>query len=197
MKFETNEQLLITSVLSHDRKAFETLVNQYKGLVYHIVFPLVKIEADRQDLCQDIFLKIYEKLYTFQFRSRLSTWIGNIAFNTTVNFLKKKRLILSLDTIIDEDDKNNYEDLKNQIIDETPIIESKLIFEEKTMFLKREIEKLKPIEKTLLLLFHKDGLSLKDISEVIEMPLNTVKSHLFRARTVLKEELLKTKFLEE
>ena len=88
MMADLNEQELVRSVLLKERAAFESLIRQYEGLVIHIVASLIRNENDREDICQDVFLKVYEKLWTFQFRSKLSTWIGNIAYNTSINFLK-------------------------------------------------------------------------------------------------------------
>jgi DNA-directed RNA polymerase specialized sigma24 family protein len=68
MKSELDEKALVESILLKDRAAFEKLVREYEGLVFHIVMPLIKDEKDREDICQDVFLKVYEKLHTFQFR---------------------------------------------------------------------------------------------------------------------------------
>lgn len=86
-----DEKILVHLVLSGDRRAFERLVKQYEALVLHIVNPMIANPADRADLCQEIFIKVYQRLHGFEFRSRLSTWIGTIAFNACVNFLQKKR----------------------------------------------------------------------------------------------------------
>ena len=193
MKSEPDEKILIESVLLKDSTAFEQLIRKYEGLVIHIVAPLINNEKDKEDICQDIFLKVYEKLHTFQSRSKLSTWIGNIAYNTSINFLQKKKNIL-LDDILkpgNYSDKHDYEDFINK--NETPTPERLLIKKEESKLLAAAVDKLPVIQKTLLLLFHQDELSLDEISQVIEMPVNTVKSHLFRARTNLKEMLLQHK----
>ena len=192
MKSEHDEKILIESVLLKDRAAFEKLIRQYEGLVIHIVGPLIKNEKDREDICQDVFLKVYEKLHTFQSRSKLSTWIGNIAYNTSINFLQKKKNLL-LDDIFKpaNDDSSAYENFISK--NETQSPERLLIQKEESKLLEAAVDKLPVIQKTLLLLFHQDELSLDEISVVIEMPVNTVKSHLFRARANLKEMLLQYK----
>ena len=190
MKSAFNEKLLVKSVLSKDRAAFEKLIRQYEGLVFHIVMPLINNENDREDICQDIFLKVYEKLHTFQFRSKLSTWIGNIAYNASMNFLKKKKNVLLEDIFKSANDNNSAGLGKFISNNDMPSPEWLLIKKEEKEMLTAAVDKLSKIQKTLLLLFHQDELTLEEISGIIEMPVNTVKSHLFRARTSLKEMLI-------
>lgn len=193
MKSEPDGKVLVEAVLSKDRAAFEKLIRQYEGLVIHIVVPMIKNQHDREDICQDVFLKVFEKLDTFQFRSNLSTWIGNIAYNTSINFLKKRKNIL-LEDIINSTADNDlaaYKSFMNKNEIQTP--ERILILKEDSQLLNEAIAKLPAIQKTILLLFHKQELTLDEISGIIEMPVNTVKSHLFRARINLKEILLQHK----
>ncbi len=193
MKSQLDEKLLINAVLSDDRKAFEQLIRNYEGLVIHIVGSLIKNEQDREDLCQDVFVKVYENLSKFQFRSKLSTWIGNIAYYASINFLQKKRAVLLDDLSRTDHDAefSHYESIIRNQDDPTP--ESLLIQKDETRLLNHSVEKLPLIQKTILLLFHQDELSLDEISRIMEMPVNTVKSHLFRARMQLKEFLTQYK----
>lgn len=176
-----DDRLLVRQVLSGNRKAFEQLVRQYEGLVLHIVTPIIGHTADREDICQDIFIKVYEKLETFQFRSKLSTWIGNIAYNTSINFLQKRKNILMGDLFSEQPGVDFSEETFNA--DEI------LIEKENTKLLLMAVDRLPGIQKSILLLFHMDELSLEEISQLMEIPVNTVKSHLFRARKSLKEML--------
>jgi RNA polymerase sigma factor (sigma-70 family) len=190
MKLEVDEKVLVERVLLKDRAAFEKLIRQYEGLVFHIVIPLIKHNNDREDICQDIFLKVYEKLHTFQFRSKLSTWIGNIAYNTSINFLQKKKNLL-LDDVFNPNNENSSAMYENSVAENEPQNPERiLILKEERKLLEAAVKKLPPIQKTVLLLFHKDELSLTEISRIVEMPVNTVKSHLFRARKSLGEILL-------
>lgn len=194
MKSELDEKTLVNAVLSDDRKAFEQLVRNYEGLVIHIVGTLIKNEQDREDLCQDVFVKVYQKLNGFQFRSKLSTWIGNIAYNSSINFLQKKRAIF-LDDLFGADHyekpDNKYESIVKSSDTQTP--ETILIQKDEKLLLERLVETLPKIQKTILLLFHQDEISIDEISNIMEMPVNTVRSHLFRARARLKEILLQQK----
>jgi RNA polymerase sigma-70 factor (ECF subfamily) len=89
-----DDALLVRAVVGGNTEAFKKLVHQYERLVCSIVFKMIDQKEDREDICQEVFIKVYDKLPHFRFQSKLSTWIGNIAFNHTVNFLKKKKLVL-------------------------------------------------------------------------------------------------------
>ncbi len=142
---------------------------QFLGsIIIHIVVSLIKNENDREDISQDVFLKVYEKLHTFQFRSRLSTWIGNIAYNTSINFLQKKKTVLLDDIFGFEGDASpaKYEDFIRDDKTENP--ERILIQKEEIRILEAAVNRLPMIQKTLLLLFHRDELSLGEIGLIIE-----------------------------
>jgi RNA polymerase sigma-70 factor (ECF subfamily) len=127
--------------------------------------------------------EVYEKLNTFQFRSKLGTWIGNIAYNASVNFLQKKRNIL-LSSLLPPGNEISFLETAGANPNDPEQI---LIKEEDVQHLNRAIDGLTEFQKTVLLLFYKDELSLDEISSVMEMPVNTVKSHLFRAKNSLKQ----------
>ena len=184
MYTNNEERWLVEQVLSGNRKAIGQLVTQYERLVLHIVTPIIGVNEDREDLCQDVFLKIFEKLHMFEFRSRLSTWIGNIAYNSSINFIKKKRNILFSELAKDHD-----EDISPgaTMINEDP--GQLMIAKEQLSFLQQAIDQLPPVQRTIILLFHYHDLSLDEIGVITGDPINTVKSHLFRARKKLKEHL--------
>jgi RNA polymerase sigma factor (sigma-70 family) len=193
MKFEVDEKELVKSVLSKDKAAFKQLIRQYEGLVIHIVVPLIDNQSDRDDICQDVFLKVYEKLHTFQFKSKLSTWIGNIAYNTSINLLQKKRNVL-LDDIFSlnrDSESDSHGQMSAEVSGQDP--EAILIITEEKKLLQAAVDRLPAIQKTLILLFHQDELPLDEIGAMMNMPVNTVKSHLFRARATLKGMLVQQK----
>ncbi|HET9056952.1 MAG TPA: sigma-70 family RNA polymerase sigma factor [Chitinophagaceae bacterium] len=190
---EEDEKKLVKKALSGDQRAFKTLVDQYERLVLHIVSPLVGISQDREDICQDVFVKVYQGLSSFKHNSRLSTWIGNIAYNTSVNFLRKKRAFLLDDLKIsgNENDEtirtdiaplSEYSEFQELI---TP--EQELVKKETRLSVSEAIDKLPKLHKMTVILFHYEELSLKEIGMILNVPENTVKSYLFRGRNKLKD----------
>jgi RNA polymerase sigma-70 factor (ECF subfamily) len=181
-----DEKKVVSEVLSGNRKAFVQLIEQYEGLVLHIVTPLVGVNEDREDICQDVFIKVYEKLGNFKFNSKLSTWIGNIAYNRSLNFLKKKKNILFSNIVTPENEVSFLDSLNAEFNNPEKII----IKQEDITVLNRSIDKLPEMQKATLLLFYQDELSLEEIGVILEMPINTVKSHLFRAKNSLKQLMI-------
>ena len=183
-----DDALLVAAVLRGDMEAFKKLITLYEKLVISIVFKMVHRVEDSEDLCQDIFLKVYEKLNSFHFQSKLSTWIGSIAFNTCVNFLQKKRLLLSGDFL---STAYGEEELQIPVIvkDTANDPGDKLEYKEREALLLQNVQQLSVIQQTVLQLFHYNELSLQEISAITGLPVSTVKSHLFRARKVLKDAM--------
>jgi RNA polymerase sigma-70 factor (ECF subfamily) len=182
-----HDQLLIAAVLNGDKNAFRPIIEKYERLVVSIVFKMVPQREDGEDLCQDIFLKVYEKLPNFRFQSKLSTWIGSIAFNTCINFLQKRKHVLTDEMKMFEnaDQPESIQELSFRDPDKTP--DQLLISKERETIVKESIGRLSSIQKTIIHLFHQDELTLIEISGITGLPVNTVKSHLFRARKQLKE----------
>jgi RNA polymerase sigma factor (sigma-70 family) len=192
-KTQTNnstDKYLVDKVLRGDTKAFEIIIKNTKGLVAQIVFKMIYNPEDRKDLAQDVFLKAFRDLSGFRFQSKLSTWIGQITYNTCLNYLEKKKLVLIQD---DENDKprGTLETISNTINSDSMNVTESLIFKkELSEILTLEVEMLSPIYKTLITLYHNEELTYEEIAQITALPEGTVKNYLFRARKVLKERLL-------
>lgn len=175
----TEDQALVSQVLQGDTQAFLRLIKKYERLVAHMVGRLVKHDEEREELCQDVFMRVYEKLGEFSFQSKLSTWIATIAYRYAINHLRKKKLEFT-----DLDDSQ----LSGAFVDtENP----ETMFSEQDMndFVLGLIDRLPPQYKTVLLLYHVEGMNYTEIGQITEMPEGTVKSYLFRARNMLKERV--------
>ncbi len=188
-----DDALLVRAVVGGNTEAFKKLVHQYERLVCSIVFKMIDQKEDREDICQEVFIKVYDKLPHFRFQSKLSTWIGNIAFYHTVNFLKKKKLVLLEDLYGSKTDseEENFTEISFEARDADMMPDELLLTKEKKELLGQRIESLPLIQKTILQLFHREEMSLEEISTITALAVNTVKSHLFRARKTLKIEMVK------
>ena len=182
----TIDESLVQAVLRGDREAFRTMVTNNEKLVTHIVFRMVHQTQDREDLCQEIFLKVYDKLSTFRFGSKLSTWIGSIAFNTCINFLRKKKLVL-LDSDHEQDEENPQFPTQQKDTSFRP--DELLVNKERNKLLWKYVDELPPVQQTMISLFHRQELSLDEIATIMDMPMGTVKSYLHRARQSLRNKL--------
>ncbi|HTE23196.1 RNA polymerase sigma factor [Flavitalea sp.] len=187
---ENNEsdRRLVKSVLSGDTQAFGKIIKNTEGLVAQIVFKLVENREDRRDLAQDVYLKVFANLSGFKFQSKLSTWIAQIAYNTCISQLQKKKLSLT-DLFQGENEGIEYSD-NHHPASADPEIETMVFQKQQAAILKIEIEKLPPLFKTLITLFHNEQLSYEEIGIITGLPTGTLRSYLFRARKMLKTNLL-------
>ena len=185
-----SDKILVDKVLNGGSQAFGDIIKNTEGLVAQIVSKMIPIEEDRKDLAQDIYLKTYHKLSGFKFQSKLSTWIGQIAYNTCLNWLEKKRPLL-LGSREEESGEESLEMMSNKSLLGEGLESEKLIFQkELSGILEIEINRLPPIYKTLITLYHNEELSYQEMMQITGIPEGTVKSYLFRARKMLKENLL-------
>ncbi len=172
---------LVERILAGETEAFEELVREHQRLVGHIVFRMISNPGDREDICQEVFMKVYRNLSRFRGDSKLSTWVATIAYNRCYDYLNAKNSPLADDTfdgvLADFPDKNSTPDQKTERDD----ISDRL---------KDEINNLPPKARTIITLFHLDELSYDEIGKIMNLPEGTVKSHLFRSRRLLKERLL-------
>jgi len=187
----------IQRVLQGEVNAFEILVERYKNLVAHIVFRMVSQPTDREELCQEVFIKAFQKLASFRFESKFSTWIGRIAYNTCVNYLKKKKIPLVQDELAPAPNlQYGASDaslrITRSVHAQTPQPDELYERDELANLVQREIDHLPPVHRVIITLFHQQDMSIKDIATMMQLPEGTVKSHLFRARQRLKRRLLQT-----
>lgn len=176
------DQALVSRVLKGDTQAFRLLIRQHERLVAHMVGRLVKKEEEIEELCQDVFLKVYEKLGDFTFQSKLSTWIATIAYRHAINHMRKHKMVFT--DIPDEDSFT-----QRFVEEENP--ETIASDQDMDGFVLRLIDELPPQYKTILMLYHVESMSYPEICQITNMPEGTVKNYLFRARNLLKEKVKK------
>lgn len=173
-----SDKVIVSNILNGNIQDFAMVITQTEKLVTQIVSKMTANADDQKDLVQEIYLKAYQNLSHFQFKSKLSTWIATIAYNTTVNYLQKKKIPIV----------GNEKVMEGELtISENPA--SALIKTEANEILYVEINKLPPLYKTLITLYHLEELSNKEISEITGLPEGTIKSYLYRARKILKDKI--------
>jgi RNA polymerase sigma-70 factor (ECF subfamily) len=183
------DRILVGEVLDGQSGAFEGLVNRYQRLVVHIVHRMILNQEEREDICQDVFVKVYRNLRRFRFEAKLSTWISRIAYNRCLNYLQKKREEPLADCLPEIE---SLDTLPSDTAGPDEIAASRDI----SSRLRAEIEQLPVIYRTILTLYHLEEMSYSEIGEITDLPEGTVKSHLFRARKHLMQRLT-SKYAEE
>jgi RNA polymerase sigma-70 factor (ECF subfamily) len=185
-------------VLRGDTDAFGMIIKSTEGLVAQIVCKMVSNAEDRKDLVQDVYLKVYKSLRNFKFEAKLSTWVGQIAYNTCLNHLQKKKPVLftNLRRAHDADGEAN-EPLPPEANVGEGEVESSFFKQQLSEILQVEIDQLSPVYKTLITLYHQAELNYEEIAEITKLPEGTVKNYLFRARKALRDNLLRKYKKEE
>lgn len=188
------DQQLVAQVLGGNTASFRQLVRRTEGLVTQLVFKMIRHPADRPDVAQEVYLKVFKNLAGFKFQAKFSTWVGQIAYNTCLHYLEKKQLVL-LDL-----SEQPPDDAPEENRHATPPLvagpdydpETALFDQDLAGILSTAIEQLPPLYRTLISLYHQQELSYQEIAQITSLPDGTVKNYLFRARKQLKQVLLAT-----
>jgi RNA polymerase sigma-70 factor (ECF subfamily) len=177
-----NDAELVQQILNGNNNAFRFLVAKNQRLVVHIVGRIVQQQEDVEDICQEVFIKVFRKLKKFRGESKLSTWIAKIAYNTSISHIRKGKY-----------DAQSYDEQPLLIAAEKDeSLNQKVVErEEAKKYLMQFIEKLPVQYRTVLTLFHLEEFSYREIEEITEMPEGTIKSYLSRARKLLKDQMEK------
>jgi RNA polymerase sigma-70 factor (ECF subfamily) len=173
-----NDAELINQVLNGNMNAFTFLVNRYQKLVVHITGRLIQRQEELEDVCQEVFLKVYQNLGKYRNECKLSTWIATIAYNTSINYLRKFKKGIE----VDPDDSaalRNLAEYKSADYEKDDL----------HRYIREQIELLPVNYRTVLTLFHLEEFSYQEIEQITGMPEGTIKSYLFRAKALLKEKL--------
>ena len=178
-----DDNYLIDKYIEGDEDSLRILIEKYTPSIYNFSIRFVGIE-NAKDTTQDVFLKVWKNIDKFKkSKASFKTWIYTIARNTITDYLRKKKSInfSSLDTE-EEIFESNIED-KSILQDE---VFSKL---EDISFLNDLLAQIPPRYREILILYYQEDMTFKEIGEIMNKPLNTVKSYHRRALILLKEKI--------
>ena len=176
--------ILIEEVKSGRTESFEPIVEQHKKLVFSICLKVTGSPELAEEAAQDTFLKAFQNIKTFKKNAKFSTWLYRIAYTTSINKIRKKKLLkqdISLAKTVESDE--NCLDTLNA--------------DERNKYLKLAISQLGTKERSAIQLYYFDELSVQEISEILGMSVSNVKVKIHRTRKklytilseILKEEL--------
>lgn len=173
---------LIDASRHGDDTALPSLIRRYLGQVHGFVRRVVGDDDDAQDVTQEAFVKIWKNLDIFDERKKFLPWALTIAKRTSLDFLKKKKTIPF--SRFDGDDGLNA--IEDSIPDTAPLPPEILDRKDADLLLLAALEKLSPASQEILTLHHREDLTFEEIAEVMEEPMNTVKSRYRRAILLLR-----------
>lgn len=188
---EQSEKILVSLAKRGDMTAFEQLVLAHEKRVYNVALRMSGSSEDAKDISQEVFLKAFRNIRNFDERAAFSTWIYRITVNACIDEMRKRKGKPSLSLEHEMQDEEGAWAL--QIADEHETPEEALLRREKQREILLAMEKLSPEHKAAVTLRDIRGLSYEEIAGALEMPLGTVKSRICRARSQLKEEILKNR----
>ena len=177
---------LVRRVQAGDSGAFDLLVQKYQHKVINLISRFVSDQAECQDIAQDAFIKAYRAINSFRGDSQFYTWLYRIAANTAKNYLAS-RARKSPSYAVDIDDAEHFEGESG--LKEFANPENMLLTDEIKATVFSAIEKLPEDLKSAITLREIDGLSYEEIADVMDCPIGTVRSRIFRARDVIDKEL--------
>lgn len=180
------DQLLVQRVQQGDKRAFDLLFIKYRHRIAGLVSRFVSDSQEVQDVTQEAFIKAYRALGGFRGESEFYTWLYRIAINTAKNYLvARKRRPPGAD--IDIEDAVFVDD--SGVLTDNASPERSLMGEQLMQAVNQAIKRLPEDLRSALTLREYDGLSYEEIAEVMECPVGTVRSRIFRAREAVDNEI--------
>jgi RNA polymerase sigma-70 factor (ECF subfamily) len=170
---------LVTRTLSGDTNAFGELVRRYQSSVFNVCFRLLGERRSAEDLAQETFIRAYQRLDTFDQKREFGPWIRRVSANLCYNHLQKKRV--DQVTLRDEIDSAAFQS------NDGP--EATVSANERAEQIRTALASLPDHYRLVLELRHFQGMNYDEIAQALGLPLNTIKSHLFRARKQLAKIL--------
>jgi len=178
-----DDEGLVRRAQQGDQAAFAGLVARYQRYVYNLAYRLLRDAQQAEDLAQEAFLRAWRGLGNFRGQARFTTWLYRIVTNLCYTHLKELRREL----VVADDD---LETLTMPSAQEPP---AAVEAAEQRAFLHRQIAALPTKYRLVITLFYLQELSYQEIAQVLDLPLGTVKTHLFRARERLQQQLQASK----
>jgi len=177
---------LVKSAVKGDQEAFKKLVNKYQKPLYFHVLKMVKEHEQVEDLIQEAFVKAFDNLATYNTDYAFSTWLYRITTNHTIDYLRKKKLKT---TSIHDPVKTKEGEMQIELGDKQAETDRDIIRSQRQKIIRHAINNLPEKYRVVIQLRHIEELSYQEISEQLDLPLGTVKAHIFRAREMLYKAL--------
>ena len=183
---ELNDNDLVAKALEGETEAFGELVRRYQRPVYGLIVRMVRNAAIAEEIAQDVFIKVYGRLESYDPLRKFSSWLFKVAHNATIDHLRRRRV----PTVPLESPPEEGAQLADVLAGpEREGPEQIAARGELAVALERAMEALRPQQREVLLLRFRHGLSYTEMAAVMGLPLGTIKTHLHRARKGLARAL--------
>lgn len=181
------DRQLVERAQRGDKRAFELLVEKYQRKLGRLLARFIRDPAEVEDVTQEAFIKAYRALPAFRGDSAFYTWLYRIGINTAKNYLMALGRRAPTSTEVEAEDAEGYEEGEQLRDINTP--ESLLLSKEIAQTVNATIEELPEELRTAIQLREMEGMSYEDIARIMDCPIGTVRSRIFRAREAIAERL--------
>jgi RNA polymerase sigma-70 factor (ECF subfamily) len=181
------DQQLVERVQRGDKHAFDLLVSKYQRKLGRLISRFVKDPAEAEDVTQDAFIKAYRALASFRGESAFYTWLYRIGINTAKNHLLANKRRPPTSTPFDSEDSESFEEAS--LLREVTTPENELMSKQVVDVVQTSLQQLPEDLRSALTLREIEGLSYEEIAAVMNCPIGTVRSRIFRAREAVAENL--------
>ncbi len=180
------DEKFVSNAVKGDSDAYKQLVKKYREPLHFHVKKMVREKEQVEDLVQEVFIKAFDNLASYNSNYAFSTWIYRIATNHTIDYLRKRKLqTLSINEPVQTKDG----EMNVQIPDQNYETDRNIIRKQRKKIIQNEIENLPEKYKDVIRMRHMEEMSYQEISDQLDLPLGTVKAHIFRARELLYKAL--------
>lgn len=181
------DQQLVQRAQRGDKHAFGLLVTKYQRRLGRLISRFVRNAAEAEDVTQDAFIKAYRALPAFRGDSAFYTWLYRIGINTAKNHLVSQGRRVPTSTPFDSEDAEDFEDAT--LLHEVATPENELMSKQVVAVVNSSLQELPDDLRTALTLREIEGLSYEEIAAVMDCPIGTVRSRIFRAREAIATNL--------
>lgn len=176
----------INEVLKGNQEAFEEIVTLFQHRLYHVCYRMLGNRQEAEDIAQEAFVRAYINIHTFDQKRKFSTWLFRIATNLCIDRIRKKKPDYYLDANVPGTEGLT---MYSQIASDEELPEEEVEKMETQERIQYEIGRLSDRYRSVIVLRYIEELPLKEISEILELPLGTVKTRVHRGRAALRKQM--------
>ncbi|MGB9720679.1 MAG: RNA polymerase sigma factor [bacterium] len=168
------EKETIENAINGDEESGEKILNMYKSRIFSYIFRLVRNYDDAEELTFETFIKFFKTIKSYDRSKSLSAWLHKIAHNIVIDFFRKNKI------------EYEYLDERDSTVEN---VGEKYEREKTLQAIECALQRLAPVDREIVILFHKEELSYEEIGRILNLPMTTIKTRLHRARKKLRSML--------
>ena len=179
---ELDDQQLVTASKRGDQDAFAQLVQRYQRRIFNLVYRMLQQYEEASEITQETFLAAWQGLPSFRGDARFVTWLYRIAYNCALKQLETRKRDWALQAALQAEQALESEDTYKRA-------DAQIDEHERQAFVQEHLSRLPAKYRAVLILRHLQDMTYEEMAEILTMPVGTIKTHLFRARNLLKQRL--------